>query len=284
MSSKIHNALAPYFGDIRYLNPLSGGDINEVYSFESNDIKYCLKVNDALSFPGMFSAEAKGLDLLRASNSFRVPKVIQQFDSDEQSFLVLEFIHSGRKDKHYAERFTRNLYELHSQTHAHFGLDHDNYIGSIQQKNTSCDTWGEFYGEMRLNTLARICFDRELLSHRHIAQLNTLCLQLNEIFPQEAPSLLHGDLWGGNAMSTINGNACIYDPAVYYGHREMDLGMMKLFGGFEDAIFDAYQAIAPLAPDWENRIELTQLYPLMVHLILFGRSYFQPIDKTLRKF
>ncbi len=282
-TKSISETLGSHIGTVEDLHPLHGGDINQVFSFKHQDKQYCVKVNDANQFPQMFQTEAKGLDQLRQHSRFTVPGVIDQFDKNGMSFLVLEFIHGGQKDQNYAESFAQKLCDLHDTESPQFGLDYDNYIGSLVQYNTTCNSWSEFYGEMRLNKLARICFDQGLLSLHHLEHLSRLCRELDNIFPKEKPSLLHGDLWGGNAMAAVNG-PCIYDPAVYFGHREMDLGMMCLFGGFEADIFNIYQEISPLESDWEKRVPLTQLYPLFVHLILLGNSYLRPIDKTLKQF
>jgi len=122
------------------------------------------------------------------------------------------------------------------------------------------------------------------LSSKMKAGFNALFNQLEEIYPTEKPALLHGDLWSGNMMVAANGSPCIFDPAVYYGHREMDLAMMALFGGYGDSWIDAYNEVYPLENGWQERIEIGQLYPLMVHVNLFGGSYARSVESILQKF
>jgi fructosamine-3-kinase len=153
-----------------------------------------------------------------------------------------------------------------------FGLDADNYIGSLHQKNQHHHTWATFYTQERILPLCKTLFGRGYFSKKELSVAENADVKLNDIFPEEPPALLHGDLWSGNFMIGKDGPV-IYDPAVYYGHREMDIGMSLLFGGFDHEMYKAYEDAWPLEKDWKRRIPATQLYPLLVHAVLFGGNY-----------
>ena len=132
--------------------------------------------------------------------------------------------------------------------------------------------------------LVQVLFNAGAFSKQDIAVAETLCRKICQRFPQEAPSLLHGDLWAGNFMITSSGDAAIFDPSVYYGHREMDIGMAKLFGGFDQRFYDGYNSIYPLEKDWLQRLPLTQLYPILVHAVLFGGHYISTAREIMKRF
>ena len=176
------------------------------------------------------------------------------------------------------------LAELHLQSSERFGLDHDNYIGSLPQQNSEHDSWVEFYRDERLISQMKLAEMGGRLTSKMKQGFDSLFLELENLFPNEKPSLLHGDLWSGNMMVAEDGSPSIFDPAVYYGHREMDLAMMALFGGFGDSWVSAYNELYPLEADWQERIPLGQLYPLMVHVNLFGGGYAGSVERILHQF
>jgi fructosamine-3-kinase len=197
----------------------------------------------------------------------------------------------GAPAKDFWEDFGMSLAEMHKKPQAYFGFEEDNFIGSLHQSNgTNASTgpatktnWAKFYAEERILPLVDKLITRGDLSKTDRTNAEKLCNKFDSLFPKETPSLLHGDLWSGNFMCAQNGKPCIYDPAVYYGHREMDLGMTKLFGGFDKKFYEAYHATYPLEKNWEQRIPLTQLYPLLVHAILFGGAYVGSVRDILKK-
>lgn len=253
--------------------PVHGGDINSSYCLHGTDAKYFLKVNDAKRYPGMFEQEARGLDKLRNSSTLTIPAVIKCGLIEHQQYLLLEWIEPGKPNSNFWENFGIAVATMHRQPQSCFGWPADNYIGSLPQYNTQYDSWGLFYTECRIIPLVKKLFDTRAFIKQDVTAAENLCKNFDQLFPQEPPALLHGDLWSGNFMITSAGEVAIYDPAVYYGHREMDIGMTKLFGGFHQRFYTAYNEIYPLEKDWVQRLLLSQLYPLLVHAVLFGGHY-----------
>ena len=268
---------------------IGGGSINKAYKVQTDKGVFFVKVNDAKKFPGMFEAEAKGLEILRKKNKIYVPAVIGTGEEGNETVFVSEFVESGKRSKHFFHEFGQALAKLHAcgqvlRPDHTFGLDHDNYIGSLKQFNAPKNTWSEFFSEMRLEVQVKLARDKGALDREHIRSFENLYLRLDEIFPDEDPSLLHGDLWSGNFMTGPDGKACIFDPAVYYGHREMDIAMSKLFGGFDREFYEGYDSVHPPEKGWEKRIEICNLYPLLVHVNLFGGGYVNDVSRIILKF
>lgn len=266
------------------IQSIGGGSINEAYHVQSRDKSVFVKVNNANAYPGMFEAEARGLELLRTHSRFEIPKVLDTGEVDNTSYLIMDWIPSGTPDSDFWENFAVNLADLHRQNEEMFGLDHNNYIGSLPQQNENRYSWSEFYIEMRLEPQLRLARNDGLVDSDLIRSFDKLFARIENLFPEELPALIHGDLWSGNFICTGAGQATIFDPAVYYGHREMDLAMSKLFGGFDRAFFDHYNTDFPLENGWEKRIPLGQLYPLLVHVNLFGGGYVAQVKTCLRGF
>ena len=266
--------------EIRQIKSVGGGSINQTVHIQTNDKPYFLKFNSSSRYPNMFEVEKKGLNLLKEANELFVPEVIGAGEGGEYAFLLLDYVDSGIQQKNYWEDFGSSLAQLHKHSAPKFGLDHDNYIGSLDQSNKQQDSWSEFFISERLEPQIRVA---ELPSDV-MRMFSTLFGKLEKIFPKETPSLLHGDLWSGNYMTSPKGAPTLIDPAVYYGHREMDIGMSKLFGGFATEFYSAYNSTWPLERGWENRVDICNLYPLMVHVNLFGGSYLSQVNSILNKF
>ena len=263
---------------------VGGGSINLCYRLETHEGTFFVKINSASRFPKMFEKEALGLEVLSTAGEIPVPEVLGIWESKKEAFLVLKYIRSGTPGTNFWEDFGKSMARLHRHSQSTFGLSHDNYIGSLYQSNKEHNSWNEFFTEERLNPLARIAFDNGRMEMEDLKAFESFEKKLPDIFPIELPALLHGDLWSGNFMVNENGNAVIIDPAVYYGHREMDLGMSQLFGGFHSRFYEAYHETYPLQPGWQERLDYCNLYPLLVHLNLFGGSYLGEIRSVLRKF
>ena len=232
----------------------------------------------------MFDSEARGLTLLRKGQAITIPKVIGVSEDTENQFILLEFIEQGPQSKSYWKDLGSRLATMHKATNDFFGLDHNNYIGSLRQFNDNSETWIDFFANQRLNVQLKLAVDSGLAGSQMMKSFESLYAKLDSLLPEEKPALLHGDLWSGNIITTRNGEPCLIDPAVYYGNREADLAMTKLFGSFPREFYDAYIDTYPLLPGYENRFELYNLYPLLVHLNLFGVQYKSPITGILSRF
>jgi len=269
-------------GTIEQLTGVGGGDINEAYRVKTRQSDYFIKLNQPDRYPGMFEAEKTGLELLIDKSNFKIPKPIITGEIPGYCFILMEWVEMQSHGNWH--QFGNALAYMHQQTQAQFGLDHQNYIGSLFQDNTFETTWSEFYTNRRLHPLFKQAYDSGQLGRTTLSAFENLYQRLGEIYPNEAPALLHGDLWSGNRAFTAEGTPCIYDPAVYFGHREMDLAMTRLFGGFPNEMYRAYHQNYPLESGWEERIPIGQLYPLLVHVVLFGGGYASQVTSIVRRF
>lgn len=260
---------------------IGGGSINHAFRISTTAGAFFLKYNDKKKYPGMFEAEAKGLSMLRQSKSIRIPDVIGVGESDNHTFIILEFLERGRTREKFWEDFGMQLADMHRRTQEYYGADHDNYIGSLPQNNSAKDDFVTFFIENRIEPQLKIAGS----TMAHLASsFEQLYKKLREIIPNEKPALIHGDLWSGNFLIGPQGEPCLIDPAVYYGHREADLAMSKLFGGFDAEFYSVYHYAFPLAPGWKDRVDVFNLYPLLVHVNLFGGTYVQQVAAIVRRF
>ena len=275
--------------------PLSGGDINQAFAVTLADGRTVFAKSNPREPRGMFAAEARGLGWLAEARALRVPRVLAMSgDPEEQpggsgpgpGFLVLELIAPATRARDFDEQLGRGLARLHQHGAPGFGLDHDNFIGRLPQVNTvrPGETWPEFFRDRRLEPQLRRAVDARRASPAMRAGFERLFARLEDrVGPPEPPARLHGDLWGGNLLVDDGGEPCLIDPAAYGGHREIDLAMMRLFGGFGARVYDAYDEAFPLADDHQQRVPLYQLYPLLVHVNLFGGSYVASVEAALTR-
>lgn len=263
---------------------VTGGDINTAYKLELKKECFFLKLNNAKRFPDMFLREAEGLRTLRATGAFIVPEVLQAGVAGNDQFLLLQWIERSFPAAFYWEKAGEQLAALHRHTNEMAGFSNDNYIGSLPQQNIETNNWCEFYATYRLQPLIEKLLQTGAFTNKQLMHAEQLYKHLPDIFPNEKQSLLHGDLWIGNVFPNEKGLPVLIDPAVYYGHREMDIGMTALFGGFEKTFYDAYHYHYPLETLWQQRLQLTQLYPLLVHAVLFGGHYVSETASVLAKF
>ncbi len=271
-------------GSLEEVRAVGGGSINDAYRLTTRKGRYFLKLNHAERFPGMFEAEARGLRLMRESGEIEVPEPYATGKEREQAFILMAFVEGGKADNAFWERFGKELARMHKHSADRFGLDHDNYIGSLPQYNEERPDWSSFFAEMRLMPQMKMVRDAGKMDRSDQRAFERLYERLDDLFPKEPPALIHGDLWSGNYMVGPEGSPSIVDPAVYYGHREMDLGMSTLFGRFGDGFYRAYDAEYPLEEGWEERLDLANLYPLMVHVNLFGGGFSSEVRSILRRF
>ncbi|WP_114791387.1 fructosamine kinase family protein [Niabella yanshanensis] len=263
---------------------LNGGDINKAYAVTTATQRYFLKINTALLYPAMFIREANGLHILKNHSQLKVPEVIETGVLNDYQFLLLEWIEEDKATIPLLYQFGEKIAEMHLNSQPDYGLKDDNYIGSLPQINTLTSNWPEFYANCRLLPLVKLLRDKHLLSSGDVAKANQFCASIKNIFPEEKPALLHGDLWSGNYLRTASGSIAIFDPAVYYGHREMDIAMTKLFGGFPDEFYIGYNDRYPLEKGWHNRLAYAQLYPLLAHAVLFEQPYINRVRTILHRF
>jgi fructosamine-3-kinase len=268
------------------IKPVSSGSINKAYKIVLKDNRtYFCKINDAAAFPHLFRKEAAGLDLLAAQNILKTPAVIHYDILNDKQVLLLEWITSGIKTDSFWEIFGKGLARLHSVPNSQFGWNEENYMGSVLQQNGPEKSWTPFLENSRLQPLVSKCSEAKLLSLKHQDVFQQLYKKLSQIFSEEEkPSLLHGDLWSGNFMCNDSSQPVFIDPAVYFGHRSMDLAMTTLFGGFDKIFYESYKYHFPFPNNYKEQWKVCNLYPLLIHLLLFGKSYLPPIENILNEF
>lgn len=265
-------------------NTIGGGCINKCLHLNTTAGPFFIKWNIASKFPNMFEAEAKGLNLLRGKCGIKVPEVYKAGTAGGKSFLIMEYFETGAGNALFFEEFGSELAQLHQNSSKHFGLEHENYIGSLSQLNNRIADWNGFFIENRLKPQIKLSLDGGFFNKNDINRFENLYRELDSIFPKEKPSLLHGDLWSGNFMIHKSGNAAYMDPAVYYGHREAELSFTTLFGGFDPSFYHAYDLAFPLENGFRQRIDIYNLYPLLVHVNLFGWGYVGQVKNIIEKF
>lgn len=263
--------------------PLFGGDINEAFRIECDDRDLCIKINRSKGLDDLFIKEAEGLKLLSKSD-FVIPEVIDTGSVGTVHYLLLEYIAKGEPKEDFWEDFGRKLAHMHMISSDTFGCESDNYIATLRQSNTRNSSWSDFYFQERLLPLIEMAIQKERLTTRDRDEAEKFYKILPELFPSEAPALLHGDLWSGNFMINNTGDPVLIDPAAYFGHREIDLAMTKLFGGFNDRLYEAYNEAYPLESGWKDRLSAGKLYPLLVHVNLFGGHYSDQYRSNMRKY
>lgn len=258
---------------------VAGGDIHDAFRVTLGGGRVVFAKGSARAPAGMFDAEARGLAWLAEPDVLRTPRVL----AVGRHVLVLEWLDDTRRAADFDAQLGRGLAALHAASPGSFGLDHDNYIGRLPQPNAAEPgaSWADFYRRARLEPM--IARSSSLLAPLR-PRLDALLDRLPALVgPEEPPARLHGDLWGGN-LHAAEGAPALIDPACYGGHREMDLAMMKLFGGFSARVFETYAEAAPLAPGVEERVPLYQLYPLLVHVGLFGAGYVGSVERVLGRY
>lgn len=267
---------------------LSGGCINNVWQVVLRDGRQVLVKTNRQAPSDLFEREAEGLSALRKGSAIRVPEPIISgcLPNDDGIYLVTEWIERGKSSTSFFERFGEQLASLHRDSHGErFGFDHDNYLGSTPQPNKWRASWIDFFAEQRLRYQLDLATRKGIATGELIQQTEWLIAHLSDWLEaaDELPTLIHGDLWSGNYLVDDTGAPALIDPAVYYGHREAELAMTYLFGGFQGEFYEAYQRTWPLTTGWEQRLEIYKLYHLLNHLNLFGSSYLGGCLQTLRQ-
>ena len=256
-------------------HPIGGGCINHALKIQTSVGDYFLKWN-ASSPVDLFLKEAEGLEEMRTfDNPFLIiPKVVWCKEADDwPGLLLMEYLPPATNTSGFDERLGRGIAQLHRKLASAYGFHHSNYCGITLQDNTWSNSWPEFYAKQRIWALVEQIIASRGMSTGNQKIYERLVDRLPQLLSHPTiPSLIHGDLWSGNYMYTTNGLALI-DPACYYADREMELGMMKLFGGFSPTVWNFYHEEFPLSDNWQERIPIYQLYHLLNHYLLFGGSY-----------
>lgn len=267
--------------EILDVNFQSGGCISTAAKIITNKDSFFLKWN--MLDIGLFEAEAGGLKLLANSADLRIPNVHGFGKIADRQYILMEFLESIPPANDSWEMLGRELAMLHSVTNNQFGLDHDNFIGRLVQKNTFSKDWLSFFINNRLEVQAGLAYYNGLVNANWLSNFQKLYPKLEGFFPKEKPALLHGDLWSGNVHNGPDGYKWMIDPAVYFGHREMELAFTQLFGGFDAEFYNSYKEVFPLEPGYEERVDIYNLYPLLVHANLFGASYLSGVDRVVKR-
>ena len=259
---------------------VSGGDLNDAWRVELDDGTAAFIKTSADAQPGGYAAEARGLRWLGEPGALETPGVLAEVDPppdqdhDGPRLLALQWIEEGTLDSDGEETLGRGLAQTHEAGAMEFGADAPLRLGPLEIPNEPSDLWSEFYAERRIRPLARQAEKKNALPDNTMQVLDRVCERLPDLAgPEEPPARLHGDLWSGNVLASKEGTPYLIDPAAYGGHREIDLAMLHLFGGPSKRCFDAYAEVAPLADGHEERVALWQLFPLLVHAVLFGGGY-----------
>lgn len=260
---------------------LRGGDVAHSYRVVLEGDRLLFAKTHPSPPDGFFTTEALSLSWLRQAGAVAVPRTVAYSD-EEPAFLALEWIEEGGPTPETDAELGRALALLHRAAAPSFGREDERTTGSRGLPNQPCDTWAEFYVTQRLEPLMRLAWEAEALPEKSLREIDRVADRIDILAgPREPAARLHGDLWGGNRLIDTEGRSWLIDPAAHGGHRESDLAMMRLFGGFGESCFAAYDERFPLMDGWTKRLPLHQLPPLIVHAIKFGGHYVGRVEQAL---
>lgn len=270
--------------EIKNVSSTGGGSINDCYNYTAKSSRYFLKYNNTKQFPNIIHFDEEGLSAIAKTQTIDVPAVVVCQKVANYEILVLPFIEQEDPNNVFWERFGERLAAMHAKEAPYYGWPHDNYIGSLPQSNHQRQNYLSFFVEERLQKQIALANRNNLLNNKDNSAFEFLYQQLPNIIPDAQPSLVHGDLWSGNFISGKDQTPYLIDPSIHYSFRETDLAFTYLFGGLHKKFYQAYEASSPLAPGFGERVGIYNLYPLLVHLNLFGSSYLGSIRSILSKF
>ncbi len=258
-----------------------GGCINKAVTVETGEGRFFIKYNTDVA-GDMFEKEFRGLLLLKESGLIRVPEPLKFGNIGNTHYLTLEAITGGYAGKTFWTDFGSGLAKMHRDCSSdQFGLDYDNYIGRLPQQNRKSNRWLDFFTRCRLDYQVRLAVKNRHIDSSLADKFRVFYTKLPSLLPEGKPSLLHGDLWSGNFMTGNDGRVVLIDPAVYYGNREAEISFTLMFGGFEEDFYNAYRDTWPLDSGFDERVDIYNLYPTLVHLNLFGSMYLGGITRVI---
>ena len=272
-------------GKVHSFQPVSGGDINEAFYVRTSEREYFVKLNKQMDRT-FFEFEADGLNVIWNTRTIDVPAVygVVEDAPSKIPMLWMEWI-EGQKKRNTEAVLGERLAAMHLCDGKGYGLERNSYIGKLTQGNQIVDSWIDYYRDFRLGGQLKIGQSLGRITGERKKRLMRLMERLDEWIPElPKPSILHGDLWGGNWITGTNGIPYLIDPSILYGDHEFEIAFTELFGGFSHRFYDSYGAVFPFSPEYKYRKELYQLYYLLVHLNLFGESYGGAVDRILRKY
>lgn len=262
----------------------SGGCINNALKLNTTEGVFFLKWQSGIP-EDMFQKETRGLRLLEETKTIKIPEVIAYGQLDGKHYLLMEYIESAPPEADYWKGLGSSLASMHkSNSSRSYGLDHDNYIGKLPQPNDFHEDWIKFFIEQRLEFQLKLSVQNRLVDSSFINRYRKFYEHLPSLLPMDQPALLHGDMWSGNVMVGADGQACLIDPAVYYGHREIELAFTQMFGGFGHDFYASYQEAYALESGFDERVAIYNIYPHMVHVNLFGTSYLGGVESVLKRY
>ncbi|EAR02829.1 fructosamine kinase family protein [Maribacter sp. HTCC2170] len=268
---------------ITRFEPVSGGDISKAFCIYTATNRFFSKINQSDLAKEMFLTEKLSLDSINQTNTIKAPEVIHLGQHHDGSYIIMEYVESKSPSSKEMEAFGHQLAAMHKyEIGSSFGREQDNFIGTLQQSNKKHSDWVQFYVGERLLPQLRLARSKELLSSNEIPKEIGLLKGCERLFPKIKPSLIHGDLWSGNYLINNEGVPFLIDPALYVGHYEVDMSMTQLFGGFSSPFYKAYETHFPKEILHNERKDIYQLYYLLVHLNLFGKSYSQAVKQLLK--
>ncbi len=285
--NSLSSAIREIFGSARTIRdrrPVSGGDINQASALTLDDGTTLFMKSNVPGALHNFMAEANGLEAIRKTGAIGVPEVLALGTDKGYAFLLMEFLTGGKRIRGFWEVFAGELAAMHrADVGERYGFPEDNWIGDRKQANTSCDSWISFFRDYRLKPQFEAASGYFRSSDRK--KIERLTDRLDRYLAEpEKPSLVHGDLWAGNMITGNDGKGWLIDPAVYYGHPEVDLAMTELFGGFSGEFYEAYRVAGALDAGYRDRRDLYNLYQLLNHLNIFGGGYLSSVLRTIDRY
>lgn len=282
----IQNAFESLFGktpQVYGIHPIGGGALNQNYKILSDLGLFFVKMHPVGNLPKLFESEQLAIKSIRKTSTVAAVNPIGIVEFNDKKIFFLDFVEQTPPSKNFWGDFGTSLANLHKCSRVNFGFGEDNYLGSYLQKNKPSNNWDSFYIHNRLMPAVKSASKQLLLNESHQGKFERFNDLAEFAFTQEAPSLLHGNLRRHHVLTSHEGNALLCNPSSYYGHREMDIAMTKMSGGFEQAFYEAYFATYPLSSDWEIRLDFCQIYYELVNLCNYGAPYLPAVEARLNK-